>query len=382
MDSDSKRLTVNKSKTAFSEATDIIGQGVDALFNNEGPQYSLIYLDMIEVKAQIREEFSDEDNSLEGLAANITEHGVLQPILIRPNETGSYDLVAGERRFRAAKIAGLAQIPAIIKEMSDEQADDAQMAENIHRKNLTQIEESRKIKRDLDNLELKLGKGKATEALLEKYGSKSRSWLSKRLELLNLPDQTRRLVNEDISADIEVIHAVKQVEKVDPAAAQKLVDDLKDTRFKDNARDKVKEVKDSVKPPKKKPGKVDVQVEVFAGAKNQDEDDIAIQSSAVNPQDVLNRVYEFIIGTGRSNTPKNAIASLSQVEKDAVEDWLQSFYDSGTSASNIGNLVIQGLHKGLFSSYGSRAFALAAFLNGVDSKARFSLLNILGNVKG
>lgn len=373
---------MNKSKTAFSEATDIIGQGVDALFNNEGPQYSLIYLDMIEVKAQIREEFSDEDNSLEGLAANITEHGILQPILIRPNETGSYDLVAGERRFRAAKIAGLAQIPAIIKEMSDEQADDAQMAENIHRKNLTQIEESRKIKRDLDNLELKLGKGKATEALLEKYGSKSRSWLSKRLELLNLPDQTRRLVNEDISADIEVIHAVKQVEKVDPAAAQKLVDDLKDTRFKDNARDKVKEVKDSVKPPKKKPGKVDVQVEVFAGAKNQDEDDIAIQSSAVNPQDVLNRVYEFIIGTGRSNTPKNAIASLSQVEKDAVEDWLQSFYDSGTSASNIGNLVIQGLHKGLFSSYGSRAFALAAFLNGVDSKARFSLLNILGNVKG
>uniref|UniRef100_UPI00402BAAE8 ParB/RepB/Spo0J family partition protein n=1 Tax=Methylomonas sp. SPW-1 TaxID=3438877 RepID=UPI00402BAAE8 len=372
---------MNKSKTAFSEATDIIGQGVDALFNNDGPQYSMIYLDMIEVKAQIREEFSDDENSLEGLAANIAEHGVLQPILIRPNETGGYDLVAGERRYRAAKIAGLSQIPAIIKEMTDEQADDAQMAENIHRKNLTQLEEARKIRRDLEKLEAQFGKGKAIEPLLEKYNGKSRSWLSKRLELLNLPDQTIRLIREDISADLEVIHAVKQVEKIDPVAAQQLVDDLKDTRFKDNARDKVKEVKDSVKPSKKKPSTAE-QIEVFAAAKNQNEDDIAMQGLNVDPQEILNRVYEFITGKGKSNTTKNAVASLSPVEKEAVENWLQLFYDSGSSASNIGNLVIQGLHNGPFSSYGSGAFALAAFLNGVDSKARFSLLNIFGNIKG
>ncbi len=373
---------MNKSKTAFLEATDIIGQGVDSLFNNDGPQYSMIYLDMIEVKAQIREEFSDGENSLEGLAANITEHGVLQPILVRPNESGGYDLVAGERRYRAAKMAGLAQIPAIIKEMTDEQADDAQMAENIHRKNLTQVEEARKIRRDLDKLEAQFGKGKAIEPLLEKYNGKSRSWLSKRLELLNLPDQTIRLIREDISADLEVIHAVKQVEKVDPVAAQQLVDDLKDTRFRDNARDKVREVKDSVKPSKKKSSKAAVQIEVFADAKIQNEGDIATQNPAVDPQEVLNRVYELITGKGKSNTAKNVIASLSQSEKEVVENWLQSFYDSGSSASNIGNLVIQGLHNGPFSSCGSGAFALAAFLNGVDSKAQFSLLNIFGNIKG
>ena len=72
---------------------------------------------------------------------------MLQPILLRPNSNG-YELI-GERRYRVSKLAGFDQIPAYIRDMTDEEAEDAQMAENIHRKNLTQIEEAKKIQRDL-----------------------------------------------------------------------------------------------------------------------------------------------------------------------------------------------------------------------------------------
>ncbi|MDG5824449.1 ParB/RepB/Spo0J family partition protein (plasmid) [Xylella fastidiosa subsp. pauca] len=109
----------------------------------------------------MRESFEDEENTLEDLAASIKVRGVLQPILLRSNSEG-YELIAGERRYRASKLAGLEQIPAYIREMSDEEAEDAQMAENIHRKNLTQIEEAKKIQRDLD----KLG---SVDAVLEKH---------------------------------------------------------------------------------------------------------------------------------------------------------------------------------------------------------------------
>ncbi|WP_233341878.1 ParB/RepB/Spo0J family partition protein, partial [Xylella fastidiosa] len=147
-------------ENAFAGASDALGAGIDALFADQGAQYSLIPLDMIQVKTQIRESFEDEENTLEDLAASIKVRGVLQPILLRPNSDG-YELIAGERRYRASKLAGLEQIPAYIREMSDEEAEDAQMAENIQRKNLTQIEEAKKIQRDLD----KLG---SVDAVLEK----------------------------------------------------------------------------------------------------------------------------------------------------------------------------------------------------------------------
>ena len=234
-----KTVTTNN---AFAGAADILGAGIDALFANTGAQYSVIPLDMIEVKAQIREDFEDEENTLEDLAASIKARGVLQPILLRPTDSG-YELVAGERRYRASKLAGLADIPAYIREMTDEEADDAQLAENIHRKNLTQIEEAKKIQRDLDRLG-------SVEAVLEKH-QKSRPWLSKMLALLSLPEQAKRLVTENVSADVEVINTVKTVEKADPVKAKALVDELKKTRGKENARDKAAAVKEEVKPSKK-----------------------------------------------------------------------------------------------------------------------------------
>lgn len=410
---------VKIAENAFTGAADALGAGIDALFADTGAQYSLIPLDMIEVKAQIRETFEDEENTLEDLAASIKARGVLQPILLRPNSNG-YELIAGERRYRASKLAGLEQIPAYIREMSDEEAEDAQMAENIHRKNLTQIEEAKKIQRDLDRLG-------SIEAVLEKH-QKSRPWLSKMLSLLHLPEQAKRLVGENVSADVEVINTVKTIEKVDPEAAKELVDDLKATRGKANAREKANAVKDKVKPSKKAKAKAeggDVAtpkdrsheepgpVSVFADAKptgdevpgdfmseadrNQGEhgpDPFADEQGehqadedqtkerrpvAFSPAEVLNNAYVNIFEHGSS--PKTVLDVMQADDKEAVDAWLHSFYDAGVKAKDVGRAVIQGFRNGQFSSDGEGAFALVAFLQGADSEAKFSLLNVFGSVK-
>jgi ParB family chromosome partitioning protein len=139
------------------------------LLESQGAELLTVSLDMIEVKAQVREIFEDEENTLADLSASIIAYGVLQPILLRPMEDG-YELIAGERRYRASKLAGLESIPAYIREMTDEEAEDAQFAENIHRKNLTQIEKAKKIQRDLDRLG-------SVKAVLELH-QKSNAWLS------------------------------------------------------------------------------------------------------------------------------------------------------------------------------------------------------------
>ena len=377
---DEKPMTTTN---AFAGAADALGAGIDALFADQGAQYSLIPLDMIEVKAQIRETFEDEENTLHDLAESIKARGVLQPILLRPTTDG-YELVAGERRYRASKLAGLEQIPAYIRELTDEEADDAQLAENIHRKNLTQIEEAKKIQRDLDRLG-------SVEAVLEKH-QKSRPWLSKMLALLNLPEQAKRLVTEDVSADVEVINTVKTVEKIDPVKAKALVDDLKETRGKANARDKAAAVKETVKPSKKpkaggtvatpknrtheEPG----EVSVFTGAKSIGED-LSDDGRPVvfSPKDVLTKAYVNIFELGAK--PQTILGVMDKADKEAVESWLRQFYDAGKQAKDVGRAVIQGIRNAQFSTDGDGAFALVAFLHGSDSEAKFSVLDILGSVK-
>lgn len=413
-----------KKDNAFTGAADAMGAGIDALFADTGAQYSLIPLDMIEVKAQIRESFEDEENTLEDLAASIKARGVLQPILLRPNANG-YELIAGERRYRASKLAGLEQIPSYIREMSDEEAEDAQMAENIQRKNLTQIEEAKKIQRDLDRLG-------SIDAVLEKH-QKSRPWLSKMLSLLNLPDQAKRLVTENVSADVEVINTVKTIEKADPVKAKALVEDLKKTRGKANARDKAAAVKEEVKPSKKPKASKEEKVpkwleeqrkgyadqggtvatpkdrsheqpsatDIFAGAKTEtftegadpfgDDSSPSAGGEAVqgvgesprpvvfSPAEVMNKAYTNIFEFGAS--PKTVLDTLKDEDREAVEGYLNSFYDAGKQAKDAGRAVIQGFRKGQFSSDGDGAFALVAFLHGADSEAKFNLLNIFGSAK-
>jgi ParB family transcriptional regulator, chromosome partitioning protein len=385
-------MTTTTKQNAFAGAADILDAGIDALFSDAGAQFSLIPLDMIEVKIQIREIFEDEENTLAELAASIEARGVLQPILLRPTTNG-YQLVAGERRYRASMLAGLSEIPAYIREMTEDEADDAQLAENIQRKNLTQIEEAKKIQRDLDRLG-------SVEAVLEKH-QKGRPWLSKMLALLNLPEQAKRLVTESVSADVEVINIVKTIEKADPKKAKALVDDLKKTRGKENARDKAAAVKEEVKPSKKAKEAKGEKKKIEAASKDQGRensgrienfapekfstvtDETTQKTEDENTAFVvihaLDKAYTNIADNGLS--PSAVLNSMSAKEKDMIETWLQSYYDVGTKSKDTGRAVMQGFRSGQFYSDGERAFALVAFLYGADSAAKFNLLDILGSVK-
>jgi len=373
-----KTAPVKTIENAFSGAADSLGAGIDALFTQGSDDAEfMVNLDDIEVVEQVREQMEDDEQDLAGLGASLAKYQI-QAILLRTMPAGHpkpYRLVAGERRYRAAVLHGLTQLRAKAREMTDEQAEDFQFAENIHRKNLTQIEEAKKIQRDLNQLG-------SVDAVLEKY-QKSRAWLSKVLSLLNLPKQAKRLVVENVSADVEVINAVKTIEKTDPQAAKALVEDLKATRGKSNAREKANAVKDKVKPGKKAktpPGDGVVATKknrnhkepgpgsIFADAKNDD-------GPYIDPTaELLRTVYSRIM-INQENF-KKVLGSLERESKDAVETWLQPFYDAGTNVNDAGHDVIQGLRKGQFSTVNAGAFALAAFLQGVKAEAKFDLVKV------
>ena len=374
-------MAAKTSENPFTETVGILGAGIDALFAEPDAQYSLIPLDMIEVKIQIRVELENEENPLTDLANSIKVHGVLQPIVIRQSSTG-YILVAGERRYRAAMIAGLDSIPAIIRDMTDEEAEDAQLAENIHRKNLTQIEEALKIQRDLDRLG-------SVEAVLEKH-QKSRPWLSKMLSLLNLPEQAKRLVNENVSADVEIITTVKTIEKHDPEKAKALVDDLKMTRGKENARDKVAAVKEEVKPSKKnKEQKQEKKPTVRKKQREQNtepegkNDEVGIFADAKvtgeSLETVLADAYMNICENGIN--PQTVIEAIDDADKINVEIWLRSFYELGKQDTDTTRGVVKGFRNRQFSGAGNGALALVAYLHGAGRENRFSVLNILNDVR-
>ena len=137
---------------------------------------------------QPRKEFDEQ--GLKELADSIKENGVFQPILVRKRKTGSgYELVAGERRLRASKLAGKDSIPAIIVDFNDQQMMEISLLENIQRKDLTPIEEAQAY----DQLIRKLG---YTQEQLSKRIGKSRSNVTNMLRLLNLPSEVKKLVNE------------------------------------------------------------------------------------------------------------------------------------------------------------------------------------------
>lgn len=374
-----------------------LNTGIDNLFGDAGGnpnEYELmVNLDDVAIEAQVREEFEDEGNDLASLGKSLRKRQ-LQAIVIRPNREGHdkpFLLVAGERRMRAARLEGLPQLRARVVEMDDQEAEDMQLAENIHRKNLTQIEEAKKIQRDLDQLG-------DTDAVLEKH-HKSRAWLSKMLALLTLPEQAKRLVTENVSADIEVINTVKTIEKVDPEAAKELVDDLKATRGKENARDKAQAVKEKVKPSKKpkadKPagsGEVATskdrsqeepgEVKVFAPAKPSGGANKTASPSGGVPlavEAILNKAFGNITEFGA--VPAMIADTMTDSEKELVDDWLLSFYDAGQQTKDVGRAVMLGFRNGQFSTEGAGAFALAAFLYGADTDAKFSIVNVFGSVK-
>lgn len=169
-----------------------LGRGLGALLSSDrtidlGAEPSEVEIDSIVPGPQQPRTHFDEA-SLEGLAESIRSHGVVQPLLVRRRD-GAYELIAGERRWRAARLAGLSRVPVVVKEVPDENLLEIALIENIQRENLNPIEEAQAYKKLIDTV------GLTQEALATRVG-RDRSYITNYLRLLRLPEDLQQLVIE------------------------------------------------------------------------------------------------------------------------------------------------------------------------------------------
>ncbi len=188
-----------------------LGRGLEELFNNEPlnmtemeekiinttPKEQIVNVDLDELRSnpyQPRKNFDEE--SLKELASSIKEHGVFQPIIAKKSIKG-YEIIAGERRVKASKLAGLTTIPAIIKDFSDEEMMEIALLENLQRENLSALEEAEAY----NSLKTRLN---LTQEELAKKVGKSRSHITNMLGLLTLPSEIK---DEVVKGEISMGHA-------------------------------------------------------------------------------------------------------------------------------------------------------------------------------
>ena len=167
-----------------------LGKGLDAIFaeNTDETTEGAVSVKISEIEPnrdQPRKEFDSE--ALSELADSISQHGVLQPLLLRPLLTGGYRMVAGERRWRAARMAGLTEVPAIIREMSDAEEMLFALIENLQREDLTPLEEARGYRTLIEAQDF-------TQEEVSKAVGKSRPAITNALRLLNLPEDIQGML--------------------------------------------------------------------------------------------------------------------------------------------------------------------------------------------
>ena len=172
-----------------------LGRGLDAIFLDNSIEeeeihgenkVSQIKLSMIDPKSDQPRKYFDKE-ALEELASSIAENGLLQPILVREYGDSRYQIIAGERRFRASKLAGLSEIPAIVLDKDDRKVAEIALIENIQREDLNPVEEAMAFRALIKEYDL------TQEELSEKVG-KSRSAIANTMRLLDLPDEILTMV--------------------------------------------------------------------------------------------------------------------------------------------------------------------------------------------
>lgn len=165
--------------------------GLDALFDdnsNDVQAKQTVRVNDIEPnKSQPRTDFDDE--SIAALADSIREHGLLQPLLVRPLDNGGYQIVAGERRWRACRMLGMSEVPVLIRELSDQETAQIALIENLQRENLNPIEEALGYHDLMESYDM-------TQEAVSKTVGKSRSTVANSLRLLNLPNKIKEMLRK------------------------------------------------------------------------------------------------------------------------------------------------------------------------------------------
>ena len=170
-----------------------LGKGLDAIFmeNDSEDNNSTVKLKISEIepnRSQPRKEF--DEKALSELAESISQHGLLQPLLVRPLTLGGYQIVAGERRYRACRMAGVTEVPVIIRELSDTETMEIALIENLQREDLTPLEEAWGYKSLIDEHNF------SQEEVANSVG-KSRPAIANALRLLKLPESIAEFLKED-----------------------------------------------------------------------------------------------------------------------------------------------------------------------------------------
>lgn len=170
-----------------------LGKGLETIFaeNETEESNSSVMLKISEIepnRSQPRKDF--DENALSDLAQSISQHGLLQPLLVRPLPIGGYQIVAGERRYRACRMAGLTEVPVTIRELSDTETMELALIENLQREDLSPIEEALGYKALIDE------HGFSQEEVATSVG-KSRPAIANSLRILKLPDSVLEYVKQD-----------------------------------------------------------------------------------------------------------------------------------------------------------------------------------------
>ncbi|ADQ15786.1 ParB/RepB/Spo0J family partition protein [Halanaerobium hydrogeniformans] len=228
-----------------------LGKGLSALINNDDnidqSRVEEVFIDQIEANPfQPRRNFDEE--ALKELASSIKEKGLIQPITLRKIKAEKYQIVAGERRWRASKILDLAKIPAVIRSFDDQEMLEIALIENLQREDLNPIEEARAYKKMLDNFDI------TQEELAQRVG-KNRSTVSNMIRLLKLSDKVlkhlergtitvghaRALLGLDIEAQGPACENII-IKDLTVRATEEFVEELKNPTHKNKNKSKTKEL--------------------------------------------------------------------------------------------------------------------------------------------
>ena len=236
-----------------------LGKGLSAIFveNDTEDKNEIVTLKISQVepnRKQPRKNF--DDDALAELAESIRQHGVLQPILVRPQIFGNYQIVAGERRYRASRLAGLTEIPAIIRELSDSETMQIALIENLQRSDLSPLEEAQGYRTLIDDF------GFSQEDVARTVG-KSRPAVANTLRLLSLPDEVKPLLEEKklSPGHARALLAIEDEEQL-TAAAKKAVDENLSVRATEALVKKLSSDKPSQKAERKKQPTIYKEVEL------------------------------------------------------------------------------------------------------------------------
>ena len=215
-------MRVLKKKGGLGKGLDALMGGSDAVevvIKDNDVVTELKLTEIVPDENQPRRDFDEE--KLKALSESIAEHGVIQPLIVSDEKNGFYKIIAGERRWRASKLAGLKKVPVVIRDYSKEQTVEVSLVENLQRDDLNAIEEALGYKRLMEEY------GLTQQQVAEKMG-KSRPAVANTLRLLNLPDSIKDMViyGELSSGHARAIAAVSDEDTQIDLAQQVIANDL------------------------------------------------------------------------------------------------------------------------------------------------------------